>query len=222
MTIDAVLFDMDGLLFDTEAMAIEASAMAAARQDLSVSEELFNLMLGTNKETSTDMLSQHFPGLDTDRFWDDFDASMWQIVERGGLPVKHYAEELLTWLEDKKLPMGLCSGSPRHMVDGYMRVSGFGRYFKAILAGDDIAGLPGKPAPDMYLKTADMMSVRPAHCLVLEDSPNGLRSGRAAGMTTIMVPDLIPYSKELEPYCDAVFADLSLLPAYIDGLLSCP
>lgn len=221
MTIDAVFFDMDGLLFDTEAMAIEASAMAAGEQGLSVGDDLFNMMLGTNKETSTNMLSKHFPGLDADRFWADFDSSMWRIVERSGLPVKHYAGELLAWLEDKKLPMGLCSGSPRHMVDGYMRVSGYSRHFKAILAGDDIEGLPGKPAPDMYLKTADMMSVRPAHCLVLEDSPNGLRSGRAAGMTTIMVPDLIPFSKELEPFCDAVFPDLSHVPAYIEGLLSC-
>ena len=68
---------------------------------------------------------------------------------------------------------------------------------------------------------AAMLDARPAYCLVLEDSPNGLRAGRDAGMKTIMVPDLVPYSPELAPVCDAVFPDLSHVPAFIENLSAC-
>lgn len=221
MTIDAVLFDMDGLLFDSETLAIEASALAAGEQGMSVGDDLFKLMLGTNKEKSTALFLEHFPALDAEKFWIDFDIFMWRQVDRGGLPVKPYAGELLQWVKGKGLKMGLCSGSPRHVVDGYLRVSGMGRYFSAILAGDDDPTLLSKPAPDMYLRTAAMLDARPAYCLVLEDSPNGLRAGRDAGMKTIMVPDLVPYSPELAPVCDAVFPDLSHVPAFIENLSAC-
>ena len=221
MTIDAVLFDMDGLLFDSETLAIEASALAAREQGMSVGDDLFKLMLGTNKEKSIALFLEHFPALDAGKFWADFEVFMWRQVERDGLPVKPFAGELLEWVKQRGLVMGLCSGSPRHVVDGYLRISGMGHYFSAILAGDDDPALLSKPAPDMYLKTAGMLDARPAHCLVLEDSPNGLHAGRAAGMMTIMVPDLVPYSGELAPVCDAVFPDLSHIPAYIEKLSAC-
>ena len=73
MTIDAVLFDMDGLLFDSEMLAIEASALAAGEQGMSVGDDLFKLMLGTNKEKSTALFLEHFPALDAEKFWVDFD-----------------------------------------------------------------------------------------------------------------------------------------------------
>lgn len=222
MNLDAILFDMDGLLFDTESLGIGASHEAVKEQGFLISHELQRLMLGTNKEKSNELLLSELPDLDTQKFWVDFDASIWRHVENKGLPVMHFAAELLAWGKEKGLVMGLCSGSPRHVVERYLQVAGMAHYFEAILAGDDDENLRSKPAPDMYLRTAQMLGLAPANCLVLEDSPNGLRAGRAAGMHTVMVPDLIPYTEALAPFCDAVFDNLSHLPAYIESLPACP
>ena len=56
----------------------------------------------------------------------------------------------------------------------------------------------GKPAPDPFLKAAERLGVAPALCLALEDSHNGVRSASAAGMMTVMVPDLIPPTDEIQ------------------------
>ena len=70
-------------------------------------------------------------------------------------------------------------------------------------------GLPSKPAPDVFLKAAAALSADPAHCLVWEDSINGVKAGRAAGMTVCMVPDQMPFTEELRPFCDHVLPDLA-------------
>jgi beta-phosphoglucomutase-like phosphatase (HAD superfamily) len=69
-----------------------------------------------------------------------------------------------------------------------MKKTGYGVYFDKIVTGDTVPN--GKPAPDIFLSAAEKLGVAPEHCLVLEDSPNGVRAGLAAGMYVIMVPDL--------------------------------
>jgi beta-phosphoglucomutase-like phosphatase (HAD superfamily) len=66
----------------------------------------------------------------------------------------------------------------------------------------------GKPAPDPFLKAAERLGVAPALCLALEDSHNGVRAASAAGMMTVMVPDLIAPTDEIQRLCTRVVADL--------------
>ena len=64
-----------------------------------------------------------------------------------------------------------------------------------MVCGDMISR--SKPAPDIYLRAAELLGVAPQECIALEDSPNGIRSGIAAGMYTVMIPDMIPATEEL-------------------------
>jgi beta-phosphoglucomutase-like phosphatase (HAD superfamily) len=66
----------------------------------------------------------------------------------------------------------------------------------------------GKPAPDPFLKAAELLGVGPRHCLALEDSFNGIRSAASAGMMTVMVPDLLEPTDEIRGLCVLVAADL--------------
>ena len=67
----------------------------------------------------------------------------------------------------------------------------------------------GKPAPDIYLKVAEDLGVKPENCLVFEDIPNGMRAGKAAGMTVIGVEDenAKKYKEEIDEICDYFITD---------------
>jgi beta-phosphoglucomutase-like phosphatase (HAD superfamily) len=79
------------------------------------------------------------------------------------------------------------------------------RFHAVIGHGDYVAS---KPSPDPFLTAAKRLGVDPALCLALEDSHNGVRSASAAGMMTIMVPDLIPATDEIQGLCTLVVDDL--------------
>ena len=103
--------------------------------------------------------------------------------------------------------MGIATSNGTAMVDAVLRAQNIREYFDAVVTGDMVRR--SKPEPDIYLAAAEALGVAPADCLVLEDSPNGLKSGRAAGMRTCMVPDRIPYTDALRPYVDDVRASLN-------------
>ena len=78
--------------------------------------------------------------------------------------------------------------------------------FHTVVGHGDYAN--SKPAPDPYLVAAERLAAMPACCLALEDSHSGVRSAAAAGMMTIMVPDLVPPTEEINDLCHCVVPSL--------------
>ncbi|MEG0378318.1 MAG: HAD family hydrolase, partial [Eubacterium sp.] len=72
--------------------------------------------------------------------------------------------------------------------------AGLGHYFKYIVSGDEVKN--GKPAPDIFLKAAELMGVAPECCMVFEDSENGIQAASRAGMKPVMIPDKVQPSPE--------------------------
>ena len=76
--------------------------------------------------------------------------------------------------------------------------------------------LNGKPAPDIYLLGARELGLEPSECLGVEDSVNGVKAVRAAGLRCVMIPDSLPYTPELAPCVDTLLSGLSELEAMIE------
>ena len=102
-----------------------------------------------------------------------------------------------------------------YVVKLYLSKVGVLDDFQTLVTGD--LGLPSKPEPDMFLTAAKRLGVAPENCLVLEDSVNGIKAGRNAGMQVGMVPDVLPYREELAPYCDHVLPDLAAVIPLLDA-----
>ena len=83
---------------------------------------------------------------------------------------------------------------------------GAGRRAAALITKD--VQTRGKPHPEPFLKAAEALGVAPADCLALEDSHNGVRSASSAGMMTIMVPDMLDPTEEMESLCVRIARDL--------------
>lgn len=213
--IRAVLFDMDGLLINTERVNVEC-AQAAAREwgfELDGVAMARNVM-GLTRDEVLSAYARLIPeGMDAEAF---YRFKVEKIMERraveGIQPMKG-AEELLTWLNAQGITCVLATSTARDSAERTLTELGMWDLLPRRITGDMIQR--SKPDPEPYLCAAGLAGVDPAECLVLEDSLNGLRSGRAAGCVVGMVPDTLPYDETCAPYCDVVFRDLTEVREWI-------
>jgi len=84
-------------------------------------------------------------------------------------------------------PLGLASSSNREVIEAVLTAGGIAGCFHAVVSSEEVAR--GKPAPDVYLEAARRLGVAPARCAAVEDSHNGIRSAKAAGMRCIAIPN---------------------------------
>ena len=211
--IRAVCFDMDGVLTDTERMGLPVMQEAAARQRYLMTEDQWRTLLGTTMEDTGRALTTYYPGIDLPRFMQDwYDLTMARI-RREGLPKKPGADAILQTLRKRGLKLALCTSNGAQVVAEYMEIAGWAKAFDVIVTGNLV--VRGKPDPEIYLQAAERMGVKPEECIGVEDSPRGLQAVRAAGMYSVMIPDMQPWSEALIPLIDARLERLEEL----EGLL---
>ena len=87
------------------------------------------------------------------------------------------------------MPRAVVSSSSHHWVDGWLERLGLTEYFDEVVCRGDAPRI--KPAPDLFLEAAKRLEAPPADCLVLEDSLNGLKSAKAAGMPVWAIPNRV-------------------------------
>jgi HAD superfamily hydrolase (TIGR01509 family) len=106
-----------------------------------------------------------------------------------------------------ELPLGLASSSNREVIDAVLAAGGIAGLFDATVSSEEVAR--GKPAPDVYLETARRLGAAPARCAAVEDSHNGIRAAKAAGMRCVAIPNAHYPPGEAIAEADAVVAGLA-------------
>jgi HAD superfamily hydrolase (TIGR01509 family) len=201
----AVVFDMDGLLFDSEALYRDGFLSAAGKLGLALTSTDFLDLVGRSWTVNRDVLKRHLGSLHTVETF----RLLWMEhyeEKRAGLQLKAGAMRLLGKLDELQLPRAICTSSSHADVKYNLDLHGLTGRFDAIVASGDYN--QGKPAPDPFLRAAEMLGTAPANCLALEDSFNGVRAAFAAGMRTVMVPDLLAPTDEIRKLCEFVALDL--------------
>lgn len=201
-----VIFDMDGLLIDTELVGLKV--WQEYFKDFSEQEafETYLQVVGINMAASCEYIERTFPTLDPVEFWAEMKRRTLVHYEAYGVPVKSGVNEILDTLEQLSIPKCLATSSSREDAMWVLHKSGLDKRFNGMLFGDMV--INGKPDPEIFLKAAALFQVEPTNCLVLEDSIAGLSAAMAAGMKTIMVPDLIQPDAQLRSrlfgYCESL------------------
>jgi HAD superfamily hydrolase (TIGR01509 family) len=212
---EAVVFDMDGLLFDTEAIVRDAIVAAGPRLGFELPHSLFLSMLGLAGDASRAKLLEHYgPAFDVDAFWAAVGEHYSRLIEERPL-LKAGVIELLDWLDAHQIPRAIATSSQHVYVQRNLAKHDLTGRFDVIVAHGDCEF--GKPHPAPFLAAAHRLDADPARCLALEDSFNGVRAATAAGMMTIMVPDLLEPTPAIREVCVAIARDLHHVREILSG-----
>ena len=189
MKIKGVIFDMDGVILDSEKLYVRFWCEAGRFYGFPM-EEKHALSI---RSMARPLASEKLRGIFGSSF--DYDVVrskrvelMDKYVEENGIELKDGAEDLLVYLKENGYRIALATATPPDRAEKYLRAHDLYKYFDVTVSASMVS--LGKPAPDIYLRAAEMLGLSAQSCLALEDSPNGIRSASSAGCVTVMVPDL--------------------------------
>ncbi|MBR2177008.1 MAG: HAD family phosphatase [Clostridia bacterium] len=213
----AVIFDMDGVIFDSEKLYLECCKEAAEKSGIENIEETCLSCIGLNTERTLtlfrDRYGDDFP---LDEFWSYARKRFAEKAQGGLLPVKKGAEELLRYLKNNHVPIGLASSTKTETVRTELTAAGLIHYFDVIIGGDMVP--KSKPEPDIFLLAADWLGFPAEDCVIIEDSFNGIRAANASGAFVIMVPDLVQPTAEISSLANQILPSLIEVKKYFAEL----
>lgn len=180
----AFIFDMDGVIIDSEPIHNKVIKEVLLKSNVIVDDKEFNTLIGM---TSTSVFSyfinkHHLPYTPQEMTNNHMTFFKKYIVEHQLKPIDGITD-LLEQLQKANIPLAIASSSPLNVIEFIVKTFNIDKYFKFLVSGEDL--VHGKPAPDIYLKTAKKLFVNPKDCVVLEDSKNGSIAAKDAGMFCI-------------------------------------
>jgi putative hydrolase of HD superfamily len=188
MHLKAVIFDFDGIILDTETPWYRAYADVFREEGVELPLGLWAQGIGTSFEHEPIFaLLAEGTGRDVDA-----EAIRRRAFERykrltETLPVLPGVEALMADARRLGLKIGLASSSDRPWVEGFLRKCGLFDFFDAISTMEDVERV--KPAPDLYVRTLNLLGVAAEEAFAIEDSLNGLNAALAAGLRCVVVPN---------------------------------
>ncbi len=190
----AFLFDLDGTLVDSMWMWKSIDIEYLGRYGHECPPELQRVIEGMSFSETALYFKERFclpltieeiKGIWTDM---SIDKYRYEVLPKKG------AREILTYARDHGIGCGIATSNGREMVDAVLESLKLEPYFQVVTTACEVKA--GKPEPDIYLKVAGELGVRPEECLVFEDIPAGILAGKRAGMAVCAVDD--PFSRHME------------------------
>lgn len=205
--IQAIVFDFDGTILDTESVAYDAFRGIYEGYGMELSLERWAQGIGTwgGFDPYADLEQGLGKPVDRDEIRRNYEMTYAERVEN--LALRPSVRETLDEARRLGLKLGLATSSYRHMVVPHLRKYGLEPYFEAVHTADEVERV--KPDPALYRLAAASLGVRPDEAVAIEDSVNGLRAAKAAGLYGLAVPN------PLTAFMDFSEADL-VLPSLAD------
>jgi HAD superfamily hydrolase (TIGR01509 family) len=215
--IESVIFDLDGVIVDSEQLWDEIRQRLAEERGGRWTESASRDMMGMS---SLEWSRYMHDVIGLAEAPDEISAEVVRRLEnvyRKELPLLDGAVAAVERLADR-WPLGLASSSNRELIDLALALSGLDRHFRATVSSEEVAR--GKPAPDVYLAAARRVGVAAERCAAIEDSHNGIRSAKSAGMRVVAVPNpRYPPGEKTLAAADVVLDSLtSLTPELVSDL----
>ncbi len=185
--VEAVLFDFDGLIANSEPLQKAAWRAYLAQHGYALSDALVDRMFGLRLLESAvlvrETLALPYP---VEQIMAERDAFFLDSL-RGVLQPMPHAHETVAVVRARGLRTALATSGHRRYIALALGELGLESAFDAVVTGDTVPR--GKPAPDIFLRAAELIAVPPGRCVVVEDAPHGIAAAKAAGMVAVAVPN---------------------------------
>ncbi len=183
----AVIFDMDGVLADSEPAFFEAVNEVLVPTGKRIEWESYQQLLGTSVSTTWDGVLQmlDLDAQDVQPYVDRYGDTLLNVLRRPR-PLLPGVATIMQELKRRAVPIGLATSSWQAWVEALLGAAGLPLDTFEALVWREMAER-GKPAPDLYLKAAELLHVAPDLCIAVEDTPAGIASAKEAGMYAIQV-----------------------------------
>lgn len=205
--IQAVIFDIDGTLVDSMRVWYEIDVEYFKVLGIPMPATLQKDIEGMSfTETAvyfkeTFRLDKSIEDIKLDWVRMAYEKYLYEIQAKPG------AVKYMSCLKERGIKIGIATSNDKRLALAALTPHGFQEKADSVRTACEVAR--GKPAPDIYLKVAEDLGVDPKNCLVFEDIPNGMRAGKAAGMTVIGIEDehAEKYKDEIMKICDYFIKD---------------
>lgn len=189
----AVIFDLDGTLVDSMWMWKQIDIDFLGSKGIPYPENLESEIEGMSFDETADYFARTFPLEETAEelkvIWNNMARENYEKK----VPLKSGVKKFLTYLKKQNVKTGIATSNSRDLLQAVSKAHDLFSYIDVFLTSDEVK--KGKPAPDVFLKVAEKLSVEPKNCLVFEDIPNGILAGKRAGMEVCAIEDM--YSIDL-------------------------
>lgn len=177
-----IIFDMDGVLINSEPLHYKIWKQIFAERGLDIDFEHYKGCIGSTLKTLCDlMLEGYGVNFHGDRTLPaQFKEAKREYIEKNGVPQIEGVFEVIKKLKEMGYCLSVASSSPQEYIELCTEKIGIAQYFEILYSAERVAR--PKPFPDVFLAVADMMQAKPEECLVIEDSYNGSKAAKAAGM----------------------------------------
>jgi HAD superfamily hydrolase (TIGR01509 family) len=183
---EAVVFDLDGLLLDTEQLWDEVREALTRERGGRWSDRAQADMMGMSSREWSRYMHEELGLGEPPEELNRLVVGLMEERYRERLPLIDGAVEAVRRLASR-WPLGLASSSNRELIDLALELMGVGDLFRVTVSSEEVER--GKPAPDVYLEAAKRLGIDPGRIVAVEDSANGIRAARAAGMSVIAIPN---------------------------------
>jgi len=191
--IKAVIFDMDGVLIDSEHYWQQTERTLFRELGIELTDELLVQTRGLRTEEMVEHWGNRFDlgSVNPEELKQQYDRRMVETMQTE-VQLMDGAREAIRFFVDREIPIALATCSSQAHIEATMEKHNLKEYFHLAVSADQ---MPGKPHPEVFLKTAALLKIDPTYCLVIEDSFVGLIAAKAARMKVVVMPDKTEYDQ---------------------------
>ena len=208
---------MDGIVLDTEKLYTHFWVKAAQSLGFPMTHEMGLGMRSLSSVAGEKQLKQYLG--ETVNYHDVRNKRielMNAYIESNGVEPKDGIYELLAVIREKQLKCAIATSSPLERAQKHLGSVNLADAFDEIVSGHMVK--EGKPKPDIYLYAAKLLDLKPEECLVLEDSPTGMKAAYEAGCIPVMIPDQDTPTEETKKIIYAIVDNLRTVEALLNQM----
>ncbi len=214
--IKAVIFDMDGVLIDTERISFNAFKEVLKEYNYEMTEKFYLTMIGRNVKSIKELMMKEYGNdFPFEEVYEKKVKIAVSTIDRDGVIVKPGVHELVDYLKENNYKIAVATSTRKERAHYLLEQVGIKNKVDYIICGDQVEN--SKPDPEIFLKAAKGLDVKPEYCMVIEDSDAGILAAHRAGMTGINVPDMKEPDENMKKLANHICSSLLEVKNYMEN-----